>query len=221
VKAACALLVSYLISVSGAAAQPVSPSEEAVRVAFTPYLWAKQTSSTSGTTADGGFAFELRAARAEMLVDTTASPSSLNGRPLTIDAAIGFRAINESRIGLDVRFGVRVSRIDFTVVNPLTGLETPGSDNWTENIGGSRLEVRNGRWWAAGVGDVGGRPTDQLGSSLSVHLEGLFAYRLTGRVSMIGGYKSLHIWRHHGTLDLDLAQHGVTFGIRVDAIRGQ
>jgi hypothetical protein len=221
VKAGCALLVSCLIGASSAAAQPVSPPEDAVRVAFTPYLWANQVSSTSGTTADGGFAFELRAARAEMLVDATASPSSLNGQPLTIDAAIGFRAINESRLGLDVRFGVRVSRVNFSLVDPQTGQETPGSDTWTENIGGSRLELRNGRWWTAAVGDVGGRPTDQFGSSLSVHLEGLFAYRLTGRVSITGGYKSLHIWRHHGALDLDRAQHGVTFGIRVDAIRGQ
>jgi hypothetical protein len=222
-RAACALLLVATGHARIAGAQPApASSEDTVRVSLMPYAWANSVSpSSAGLVLDGGFAFELNAGRAEMLVEAVASPSAANGHPLTVDAAIGYRILDGTRVDWDLRFGVRVSRVDFVTSGPADAVPVVGSDTWTENIGGARLGIRGKAWSTSFVADIGGRPTDQFGSSLSLHGEAILGYRVTKRLSVVGGYNLLRIWRDKGALNLDRSQHGLLMGIRVNARSGQ
>ncbi len=139
-----------------------------------------------------------------------------------LDAFIGYRIIDSERLALDLIGGVRITHFGpvLTFGPTASNAVFTATDTWGDAVGGLQLVFRpSPEWWLAGRGDLGGEVPDEFGSSTSWQLAAQVGRTVGKRLSLVAGYRVLHLRRDSNDLHFDGGEQGLQIGVRIGGPR--
>jgi hypothetical protein len=179
-------------------------------------------------------AAEVRAGPAAILLDFSAGnltdPNAIPGsasnlpnvhaelRSVQLDAFIGYRIVESDRLDLDVFGGVRITHFGPTLTEGAAAAAQifTATDTWGDLVGGLRITARpNPQWWLSAKGDLGGEVPDEFGSSRSWQAAVEVGRKLSRRLSIVAGYRVVHLRRDSNDLHFDGNERGLRIGFRL------
>lgn len=230
-----------LAGVLGVWAQPAT--EDEWEFSLTPYFWAIATEGDVGVgevTApvdmsfseawdrlDFGAMLSLEATRNQWIVfldgtyilieDERTTPLGVVEAELEqsiLQAAVGYKLVEDSRLSLDVGAGGRYlyTSVDVTTPPGLPGVSR--SVYWVDPIVVARLRVHFAeRCYGVLAGDVGGFG---VASDLTAQGYALAGYSLGERAALLLGYRYLYTDYEDGDFSYDISTHGYMAGLQFD-----
>jgi opacity protein-like surface antigen len=145
--------------------------------------------------------------------------AAYSGTEITSDLAYGMGAVTYrlpqlGRLKSDLHAGARAwyasNEIEFKAGTE-PGFTTKDSRSWTDPLFGASFRYELGRrWYAVGLGDVGGFG---VGSDLSWNVYGGIGYQFTDWFSTVLGYRYLHVDYEDNGFLMDANVHGLFLGL--------
>lgn len=144
--------------------------------------------------------------------NTPLGPFRVEVEQSVLQAAVGYKLIEEPRLALDVGLGGRYLYTDVDVNVPLDISNISRSKDWADPVIVARLTAHfTDRCYGVLAGDIGGFG---VSSDLTAQVYALAGYSFTDAVSLLLGYRYLYFDYEDGDFSYDVSTSGIMAGLQ-------